>query len=80
MKLAMLGLGASLKMLQAPARMAWIMALGSERCKASGGLKKALERLTDLGFITLTNPEKPTSKTQKRKLTDKGIRLARTLP
>jgi len=48
--------------------------------KASGGLKKALDHLTDLGFITLTNPEKPTSNSQKRKLTDQGARLARKLP
>lgn len=38
--------------------------------KVSRSLKKALDRLTDLGFIMLTNPEKPTSKSQMRKLTD----------
>lgn len=39
---------------------------------ASGSLRKALDRLDSLDLITLTIPEKPRSKNQKRRLTERG--------
>jgi ATP-dependent DNA helicase RecG len=38
----------------------------------SGHLKKALDRLDQLGLIALTIPTKPRSKNQKRRLTERG--------
>lgn len=45
----------------------------------SGGLKKAVERLSDAGLIEFTIPDRPRSKNQKRRLTEKG-RQAAALP
>lgn len=42
----------------------------------SGHLKKALDRLGQLGLASLTLPDKPRSKNQKRQLTAKGRRRA----
>ncbi len=47
-----------------------IAALG--HAKLSGSLKKALERLDELGLIALTIPSLPHSSKQKRKLTPQG--------
>jgi ATP-dependent DNA helicase RecG len=38
----------------------------------SGGTKLALHQLLQRGLISLTIPDKPNSKNQKRQLTDKG--------
>jgi hypothetical protein len=40
----------------------------------SGSLKKALDRLTALNFVSLTLPDKPRSKNQNRELTPGGRR------
>ncbi len=45
----------------------------------SGGLKKALDRLAEVGLVEFTIPEKPRSKKQKRRLTSRGERVARQL-
>lgn len=46
----------------------------------SGGLKKALERLSGAGLVEFTIPDRPRSKYQKRRLTEKGRRAAAALP
>ena len=40
--------------------------------KITGHVRKALDRLDQLGLIALTIPDKPQSKSQKRRLTDRG--------
>ena len=45
----------------------------------SGGLKKALDRLAEVGLIEFTIPDKPRSKKQKRRLTGLGERVAQEL-
>ncbi len=47
-----------------------VTALGHKT--ASGNLRKALDRLDALGLITLTIPDRPQSRRQQRRLTDKG--------
>lgn len=42
----------------------------------SGHLKKALQRVTELGLLAYTIPEKPNSRNQKRQLTGKGRIIA----
>ena len=41
----------------------------------TGHIHKALDRLDSLGLIALTIPDKPRSKSQKRRLTAKGRRF-----
>jgi ATP-dependent DNA helicase RecG len=50
-----------------------VSALGQKT--ASGGLRKALDRLAELGLVSLTIPEKPNSKRQQRQLTAKGRKV-----
>lgn len=45
----------------------------------SGELHKQIKRLVDTGIIELTIPEKPTSRLQKYRLTEKGRRLLEKL-
>jgi ATP-dependent DNA helicase RecG len=45
----------------------------------SGHLKKALDRLGQLDLVSLTVPDKPRSKNQKRQLTSKGRTVLGTL-
>lgn len=47
--------------------------------KPSGGLKKALDHLTELKLVALTIPTKPKSRHQKRQLTEAGARVAKAL-
>jgi hypothetical protein len=44
----------------------------------SGHLKKALDRLGQLGLVSLTIPDRPRSKNQKRQITAKGRRALDT--
>ena len=43
----------------------------------TGNTKQALQRLTDLGLITLTIPAIPNGKLQRRRITDKGLAALR---
>ena len=45
----------------------------------TGHVRKALDRLDELGLIALTVPEKPRSKNQKRRLTERGKKMLATL-
>ncbi|HEV3257969.1 MAG TPA: hypothetical protein VG013_13870 [Gemmataceae bacterium] len=45
----------------------------------TGNVRKALDRLDELGLIALTVPEKPRSKNQKRRLTERGKKILATL-
>lgn len=45
----------------------------------TGNVRKALDRLDELGLITLTVPEKPRSKNQKHRLTERGKKILATL-
>ena len=61
-----------LRALQNGAKSAKELATDLGHVKTSGVLKKAMERLLGLSLLALTIPEKPTSRRQKRQLTDRG--------
>ncbi|TLU81693.1 MAG: hypothetical protein FDX21_11530 [Chlorobium sp.] len=44
----------------------------------SGNFKRSLEKLIDKGLIEMTIPDKPRSKKQSYRLTEKGVRLQNT--